>query len=124
CDDMHNCSTSTGDSFLKNDANIQAVVSYVLQPANHAIMIIVWDESESTSLLAMILVAPTATLSSGHAMSTLLTHSSLVKSFQEIFGASPASVDPITMRAFPWLRHAGDSGVSDLGSFFAAGQFP
>jgi hypothetical protein len=113
-DDMHDGTVSDGDSWLQSTPAIQSLITYVTAPANHAVLLIVWDEQGSAGALQpMILVAPTSTLANpGQANGTMLTHSSTLKSVQEIFGVTPL------------LRHAGDASTADYASFFAPGYFP
>ncbi|MHB1843544.1 MAG: hypothetical protein ACYCWW_01745 [Deltaproteobacteria bacterium] len=98
---------------------------------NRALLLILWDECESCgggtgsgTAQPMLLVTAPQLLSGSHAISTVVSHSSVVKSMQEIFRVTPTETDPTTSKAYPWLRHAGDSGTNDLSSFFASGQFP
>ncbi|MGH7439346.1 MAG: alkaline phosphatase family protein [Polyangiaceae bacterium] len=121
CDDGHDCNNATVETFLQS-TTMQSIISYVATAKNHAILIIDWDESESTSLLPMLVVGPTSTLSAVHDVTTNVNHSSFVRSMQMIFGVDPGHTDPTTGRAFGWLRNA--SGASDLSSFFGANQFP
>jgi hypothetical protein len=121
CDDGHDCANSTVETFLKS-STIQAVINYVTNPSNHAIFIIDWDESESTSLLPMLLIAPPSTLAIGHKITTQVDHSAFVRSIQKIYGVDPSHIDPTTGQAFAWLRSA--SAASDFSTFFATGQFP
>src|SRR4029077_17111234 len=41
CNDMHDCSVATGDSWLKYDPTVQQIITYVTNPANHAILAII-----------------------------------------------------------------------------------
>jgi hypothetical protein len=115
-DDMHNGTIADGDNWLKNTAGIQSLIGYVTEESNHAALFIVWDEEGSAgakNLQPMILVAPVATLAHpGQGNPTTLSHSSTVKSVEEIF------------RVTPLLRHAGDTGINDYATFFKAGYFP
>jgi phosphatidylinositol-3-phosphatase len=134
CNDMHGASgcpssntVAMGDSWLKNDPTMQRVMSYVLTPANHAILLIVWDESDNGGqTLPMVLVAPESTLdfSSGHANATPLSHSSTVKALQRIFQVAPGFVDPTTGKEFGWLRNAAGASVNGFYTFFVPGQYP
>jgi hypothetical protein len=121
CDDGHDCSNPTVETFLQS-STIQAVINYVTNPSHHAILIIDWDESESTNTLPMLLIAPTSTLVGGHNVTTQVNHSSFVRSIQKIFAVDPSHIDPTTGVAFSWLRSA--SAASDFSTFFAPGQFP
>lgn len=121
CDDGHDCSNPSVETFLQSSA-IQAVISYVTTPSNHAILVIDWDESESTNIHPMLLIAPPSTLVGTHNVMTQVDHSSFVRSMQRIFGVDPSHTDPTTGLAFSWLRSAGSA--SDFSTFFAPGQFP
>jgi acid phosphatase len=121
CNDGHDCANPTVEAFLQS-STIQSVFSYVLNANNHAILIIDWDESGSTNLHPMLLIAPTSTLVGIHNVTTQVDHSSFVRSIQSIFAVDPSHIDPTTGLAFSWLRNAGSA--SDFSSFFAAGQFP
>ena len=121
CDDGHDCGNSSVESFLQS-STMQSVFNYVLDASHHAVLVVDWDESESTNVHPMLVIAPPSTLASGHNVTTQVDHSSFVRSIQEIFGADPSHIDPTTGAAFSWLRSA--SSASDLSSFFAPAQFP
>jgi hypothetical protein len=125
CNDGHDCSNTTVETFLKT-TTIQNIITYVTTPANHAIFIIDWDESGSTNFHPMLLIAPPSTLVGAplntHNVTTQVDHSSFVRSMQMIFGVDPSHTDPTTGLPFAWLRNA--SGANDFSSFFAPGQFP
>jgi phosphatidylinositol-3-phosphatase len=121
CDDGHDCSNPSVETFLQS-STIQAVFNYVLNASNHAILIIDWDESESTNVHPMLLIAPTSTLVGSHNVTTQVDHSSFVRSIQMIFGVDPSHIDPTKGVPFSWLRNA--SAASDFSSFFSSGQFP
>jgi hypothetical protein len=114
CNDGHDCANASVETFLQN-STMTAVFNYVLNPANHAILIVEWDESESTNLLATFIVAPPSTLNAAHQVTTNVSHNSNVRSVQEIFAVDPA-------HGYTWL--AGASGANDFSSAFAKGQFP
>jgi acid phosphatase len=121
CDDGHDCSNPSVETFLQS-STIQAVINYVTTPSNHAILVVDWDESESTNIHPMVLIAPPSTLVGTHDVTTQVDHSSFVRSIQRIFAVDPSHVDPTTGLAFAWLRNA--SSASDFSTFFSAGQFP
>ncbi len=130
-DDMHDGTVADGDGWLSGNSTVQQVVSYVTDPANRALLLILWDECDScgnavgagSAQPAFVVTAPSF-LTGSHANATVLSHSSVVRSMQEIFGLTPAQKDATTGKPYGWLRHAGDSGTNDLSSFFAAGDFP
>jgi hypothetical protein len=121
CNDGHDCSNPTVETFLQS-STIQAVINYVTTPSNHAILIVDWDESESTNVHPMLVIAPPSTLVGTHNVTTQVDHSSFVRSIQMIFSVDPSHIDPTTGHAFSWLRSA--STASDFSTFFAPGQFP
>jgi hypothetical protein len=121
CDDGHDCSNPSVETFLQS-STMQSVISYVTNPAHNAILVLDWDESESTNVHPMIVVAPPSTLATGHNIATQVDHSSFVRSMQMIFGVDPTHTDPTTGKPFAWLRSA--STATDLHTFFAPGQFP
>jgi hypothetical protein len=121
CDDGHDCSNPSVETFLQS-STIQSVINYVTTPSNHAILIVDWDESESTNIHPMLVIAPPSTLVGTHNVTTQVDHSSLVRSIQMIFGVDPSHTDPTTGLPFAWLRSA--SSASDFSSFFAPSQFP
>jgi phosphatidylinositol-3-phosphatase len=121
CNDGHDCGNSTVETWLKS-APAQQVFNYVLNAANHAILVIDWDEGEGQGIHPMLLIAPPTTLAGTHQITTQVDHSSFVRSMQRIFGVDPSHIDPTTGAPFAWLRHA--SAVADFSSFFAPGQFP
>lgn len=121
CDNGHNCANSSVEAFLQSGA-VQSLFDYVLNASHHAVLIIDWDESKSTNVHPMLLVAPPSTLVGTHNVTTAVDHSSFVRSIQRIFGVDPSHTDPTTGRPFSWLRNA--ASASDFSSFFAPSQFP
>jgi len=89
CDDMHGqfgCPSidlvKPGDDWLA--ANIPALVSFSV--ANAGVVFVVWDEGEGTTTIPFLAIGPG--IKSGYSSSVPYTHSSLVKSVEEIFGLS------------------------------------
>jgi len=94
CDDMHNdspCSTTdqikNGDTWLAN--NLPAILTSQAYTNNGAVFIL-WDEGAGTSdgPLGMILLSPLAK-GGGYANTISYTHSSTLRTIQEIFNVSP-----------------------------------
>jgi len=58
CNDMHDCSTKTGDNWLK--ANLPAILEY--ESANNGLVILTWDEADpdagGTNKIATLLMGP------------------------------------------------------------------
>ncbi len=114
CNDMHgdpSCSHAdtdaanikAGDDWLK--ANLQPIIDYAL--AHDGYVFITWDEGDSTNLIPFIAIGKHSI--AGHAGTVKYTHSSLLKSEEEILGVS----------ALPSVTSAAD--FTDL---FVQGTFP
>jgi hypothetical protein len=92
CDDMHGvpgvCSTdpSAGDSWLSNEVpKILASSAY----NNGGALFITWDESEGGDFpIGMIVLSPFAK-GNGYSNTIPYSHSSTLRTFQEIFGVTP-----------------------------------
>lgn len=104
CHDMHDCGIAVGDSWLSTEVpRIMASSAY-----QHAVVFITFDESaHGDSPIAMIALSPYARV--GYANAVPYTHSSTLRTIQEIFGVTPLLGD---------ARNAVDLG--DL--FLPAGQ--
>lgn len=85
CNDMHDCSVGTGDTFLSNTIPmIQASNAY----KNGGAIFVVWDESENTDgPIGMLIASPFA--KAHYSNSKYYTHSSMLRTMQEIFGLHP-----------------------------------
>ena len=110
CHDMHGatgCPSSnlvrSGDDWLAEV--MPRVISYV--DANDGVALVVWDEGESAPTIPFLAVGPH--VKKGGVSSIRVTHASLVKSVEEIFG-------------LPVLSAV--QGENDLGDFFEPGWFP
>ncbi len=84
CHDMHSCGVDVGDQWLSTELpKILASAAY-----QHAAVFITFDESESTggvdAPIPMMVLSPSA--KTGYANSTPYTHSSTLRTLQEIFG--------------------------------------
>ncbi len=116
CNDMHGLSLSCG---LQNfgeigagDAWLQAEVPKILASnayKNNGVLFILWDEGDesifgtaSDGPIPMLVISPLA--KKGYSSPTVFTHSSMLRTLQEIFGVSP------------FLRDA--KSATDLSEFF------
>ena len=92
CDDMHNTCAPLGDSIRQGDAWLANEVPKILSsPAyqNGGALFITWDEGEgSDGPIGMLLLSPMAK-SGGFCSTNHYSHSSLLRTLQEIFGVSP-----------------------------------
>jgi hypothetical protein len=88
CNDMHDCSISTGDAWLSTEIpKIQNSAAY----KNGGAIFITWDEGEGTvsdGPIGMIVVSPAAK-GGGYYNTTYYNHSSLLLTLQEILGTRP-----------------------------------
>ena len=85
CNDMHDCSVQTGDNWLSQ--NVPAILgSQAYQ--NGGALFLTWDESEGGDLpIGMVVVSPFAKVN--YSNSVHYTHSSTLRTMEEIFGVSP-----------------------------------
>jgi hypothetical protein len=110
CNDMHGltgCPDSntvrSGDTWLQ--ANLPALISFA--KANAGVIFIVWDEPETTGTMPFLVIGPN--VKAGYANSVTLSHSSLLKSTEQILGL------PVQSNV---------SSANDFTSFFNTGMFP
>ncbi|HSQ61583.1 MAG TPA: alkaline phosphatase family protein [Polyangiaceae bacterium] len=114
CHDMHgdaNCTQGTatagnikaGDDWLK--ANLQPIVDYAL--AHDGYVFITWDEGDSTNLIPFIAIGKHSI--AGHPGSVQYTHSSMLKSEEEILGVPVLSTV---------------TSANDFADLFDPGTFP
>jgi phosphatidylinositol-3-phosphatase len=86
CHDMHDCSIATGDQWLSQQIPlIMASTAY----RNAGAIILTWDEgaSDRDGPLGLIVLSPLA--KAGYVNSVHYTHSSTLRTLQEIFGVGP-----------------------------------
>jgi hypothetical protein len=106
CDDGHNSCPPQNNSVRQTDDWLASEVPKILNSAaysNNGALFLTWDESESgNGPIGMILLSPLAR-GGGYFNNVYCTHSSLVRTMQEIFGVSP------------WLGDAANAAdLSDL----------
>ncbi|HET6816111.1 MAG TPA: alkaline phosphatase family protein [Mycobacteriales bacterium] len=84
CDDGHDCSTATADSWLGTWLN--RIVASPMYAAGHTAVFVTWDEGldGSTNRVATVLIAPSVT--PGTRSSTHYTHYSLLRTTEELLG--------------------------------------
>lgn len=118
CNDMHGASGCSngctggltlsqciggGDAWLA--ANVPPIITFL--NAHGGVLFIVWDEPALASTTPFIVVGPH--VKAGHASSVAVSHSSYLKSLQEIFGV------PVSSRV---------QSANDFADFFEPGYFP
>jgi phospholipase C len=105
CHDMHDCSVASGDGWLSTEVpKIMASAAY-----QHAVLFVTFDESENADgPIGMIAVSPFA--KPGYSNTIRYTHSSTLRTLEEIFGVTPLLGDA--------------QNASDLSDLFAQAQAP
>ncbi len=121
CNDMHDCGVTAGDTWLSKEVpKILASQAY----KNGGALFITWDESPTTDgPIGMIVVSPFAKVNYSNTIP--YTHSSLLKTVQEIFGVTPLLRDAANATDLSDL-FVGTPGISAVvnGASFAAGFQP
>ncbi len=92
CDDMHDTCAPTNDSIKQGDTWLSTEIPKILGSnayKNNGVLIITWDESELGDFpIGLIVMSPLAK-PGGYSNSIAYTHSSTLRSVQEIFGVTP-----------------------------------
>jgi len=85
CNDMHDCSTQTGDNWL--EAHVPAMLAY--NAKHHGLLILTWDEADpdrsGTNQIATLLIGP-AVLPGAY--SQYVTHYSVLHTIETVLGAA------------------------------------
>ncbi len=93
CDDMHDCSTSTGDTWLSN--HLPAMISAV---GPRGLVILTWDEDDNSSGNRILTVFAGPTVKSNYVSSQRITHYTVVRTICDALGihsfASASSATP------------------------------
>ncbi len=103
CNDMHDCSVQTGDTWLSQ------IVPIILNSPTYqqdGLILITWDEGAGTgnNPIGMIALSPFA--KQNYANAVAYSHASTVKTIEELFGLNPL------------VGHAVDPTTNDLADFF------
>jgi len=112
CHDMHGASGCNSKLIQRGDAwlqsNLPPMINWV--NAHGGVVLVVWDEGSSTNPpLPFLAIGPH--VKTGYAGPVAYSHSSTVKSVEEIFGLS-------------LIRGAADPATHDLSDLFVSGFFP
>ena len=100
CNDMHNCSVSTGDNWLKN--NLPAILNSPACTSDKCLLILTWDEDDnSQSNLVLTIFAGSGAQTGGVTSSVSYTHFSMLRTIENIFGlptqtSNDAAASPMT----------------------------
>jgi phosphatidylinositol-3-phosphatase len=85
CNDMHDCSVSTGDTWLKN--NLPAILNSPACTVDKCLVALTWDEDDdSQNNQVLTLFAGSGALTGGVSSSHAYTHFSLLRTVEDIFG--------------------------------------
>ncbi len=93
CDDMHNSCSPTNNNLAQGDGWLSRELPKILNSqaySNNGAIFIVWDEGAGSSdgPIGMIVISPLAK-GGGYSNTVHYTHSSTLKTFQEIFNVGP-----------------------------------
>ena len=84
CNDTHDCSTSTGDTWLKN--NLPAMISAV---GPRGLVILTWDEDDKSSSNQILTVFAGPTVKPNYVSSQTMTHYTVVRTICDALGLTP-----------------------------------
>ena len=102
CDDMHDCSVSTGDTWLKN--NVPAILNSAAFTAQNSLLMITWDEDNSSSGNHVATLVIAKSVPAGFRSGVHYTHYSLLRTVESAWGLSPLT--------------GNDGGASPMSDFF------
>jgi hypothetical protein len=100
CNDMHNCSVTTGDTWLKN--HLPAILNSPACTVDKCLLILTWDEDDSTQANQVLTIFAGSAAKTGGATSAIsYTHFSLLRTIEKIFGlptqtTKDAAASPMT----------------------------
>ena len=83
CDDMHDCSTTIGDTWLAN--NLPAMISAV---GPRGLVILTWDEDDKSSANHILTVFAGAAVKSNYVSTQTITHYTVVRTICDALGIS------------------------------------
>jgi acid phosphatase len=84
CDDMHDCSTTVGDTWLSN--NLPAMISAV---GPRGIVILTWDEDDKSASNNILTVFAGPPVFANYVSATTITHYSVVRTICDVLGLVP-----------------------------------
>jgi phosphoesterase family protein/glycosyl hydrolase family 99 len=100
CSDMHDCSISIGDTWLKN--NLPAMLNSPACTVDKCLLVLTWDEDDSSqSNQVLMIFAGSAAKTGGITSSASYNHFSLLRTVENIFGLptqtnNDAATNPMT----------------------------
>jgi acid phosphatase len=100
CNDMHDCSVATGDTWLQN--NLPAILNSPACTADKCLLVLTWDEDDNgQGNHVLTIFAGSAAKTGGATSSASYTHYSLLRTVENIFGlptqtGNDAAASPMT----------------------------
>ena len=100
CNDMHDCSVATGDTWLKN--NLPAILNAPACTVDKCLLVLTWDEDDgSQGNQVLTIFAGSAAKTGGATSAAAYTHFSLLRTIENIFGlptqtSNDAAAAPMT----------------------------
>jgi len=104
CNDMHDCSITTGDNWLK--ANLPTIFNSAAWTGGNSVLFLTWDEDSGTSgnQVATLVISPA--VPTGFRSSSAYTHYSLLRTIETAWGLASLT--------------GNDSNASPMADFFGA----
>ncbi|MFI7243417.1 alkaline phosphatase family protein [Streptomyces qinglanensis] len=113
CNDMHDCSVGTGDSWTKK--NLDGYAQWA--KTHNSLLIATFDEDNFTSVNQIYTVAVGAHVKAGYQSGTQIDHFSVLRTLEDMYGLSPlgsaANRSPITDA---WTTSGSALSVTDPGT--------
>ncbi len=85
CDDMHDCSTSQGDTWLSRE--VPQLIATPQYQSGQTVIFITWDEGTANQLVPLLAISPS--VPAGTRPSAAFSHYSLLRTTEELLGLSP-----------------------------------
>ena len=104
CSDMHDCSISTGDTWLKN--NVVPILNSPAYTNQNSVMFIVWDEDNGSQGNQVANLVISKSVPAGFRSNVAYTHYSLLRTIEDAWGLAPLT--------------ANDGNASAMGDFFGS----
>lgn len=106
CNDMHDCSVSTGDAWLQN-VTPRILAQPEFQPGGSGVLFVIFDEGERSNQVVALVVGPL--VKPGYQSTVFQDHYSLLRTIEQSWG-------------LPLLGHAGDPETTNMADFFQRPQ--
>ena len=91
CDDMHDCSIATGDTWLSQ--NVPTILNSPAFTTQNSLLLITWDEDDGTQNNQVPTLVIAKSVPAGFRSSTLYNHYSLLATIESAWGLSPLTTN-------------------------------